>query len=450
MRDKAARLAEFEKEAELSRLRDLLVDSRMAADRRLPARRPVKSLVEVSEAVTDASPALRKALSLNAARHSVVKHFDFCAADVLHYMLGRREALFAKLRVVDPERFAAAQARSDLGEFTHQDAHRLEPAEPWGGAEPQNQVVYKDRRRGLEVSMHTRIGKSEHAQLYLTDGHSSLQARYDFAEDLAQGGLPFDDPRFQRLQYVLYNGVNRRELEFRQVFLNHLLEDFEREHGALTWAQRTNVVAQFEEELFADPAQLHTLEDVLDGLEQAHGLFQKHRKAFSLDWVDAEVRRARQMLAQVSPAELRRQREFVESRAHEHRRFLHVGEPEARPEFEAPRTDEHELRLGMELLSQLDAGKARFWAVLKGFAVEADTDADTFRGGLTRLDAFPGAVRQNAGALLAEKSRAGGREPRRAGRPVCQRLGPLRRAERLRGAQRLHGGVPVFRAARVF
>jgi ribosomal protein S21 len=137
--------------------------------------------------------------------------------------------------------------------------------------------------------------------------------------------VPFTNKQFQRLQYILYNGINKDEYDFRQVFLNNLIQDFEKENGALTWAQRSNIVSQFEEELFENYDHLKCLEDVLENLEKDFGFYKKFKKEVSLDWVDSEVKKARELYLIHSPEEAKKQREFVERESQNHRKFIHIG-----------------------------------------------------------------------------------------------------------------------------
>lgn len=109
------------------------------------------------------------------------------------------------------------------------------------------------------------------------------------------------------------------------MFLNHLIEDYEKDHGLLTWQQRSNVIAQFEEELFNNYDHLKRLEDVLDNLEQEYGFFKKVKKEISIDWVDKEIKRAREMYIIHSPEEIQRQRDFIKKYGQEHKKFIQIG-----------------------------------------------------------------------------------------------------------------------------
>lgn len=331
MHQQTARLSEYEKEKELSKIRSLLIDRRMVQDSSLPKRRTVRTLVEVGRDITRMSPEMQKALNFEAIRDTVVKRFDFEVRDVVNYMLGRKELLFSKLRVVDPERFREAQAESDMSVFTHQEV-RPEAPEDTRLARIRNKVRHEGRPRGMVIRDEVEIEKKDHKQLYLTDGFLTLDCDYDYVEDLKYKGIPFESRKFQELQYLLYNGINQKEFEFRQVFLRHLIEDFEKDHGPLTWAQRSNIVAQFEEEIFEDFDHIQRLEDVLENLEQDLGLYKKFKKEVSIDWVDQEIKRAREFYVQLTPQEARRQREFVEAHSRPHRRFLQIGRSNVRRE----------------------------------------------------------------------------------------------------------------------
>lgn len=48
-------------------------------------------------------------------------------------------------------------------------------------------------------------------------------------------------------------------------------------------------------------------------------------------------------------------------------------------EFTRPENDEEELRLGLELLGELDESKGRFWEIVKSYSRTLDTDSDTFK-----------------------------------------------------------------------
>ena len=143
--------------------------------------------------------------------------------------------------------------------------------------------------------------------------------------DLKFKGIPFHNKQFQRLQFLLYNGINQKENEFRQIFLNHLVEDFEKHEGELTWKQRNNIKTQFEEEIFHNYEHLQCLEDILENLEHDYGFFKKQKKEVSLEWVDKEAKRAREKFAQISPEEAREQRLFVEKEGKNHTKFLKIG-----------------------------------------------------------------------------------------------------------------------------
>ena len=93
----------------------------------------------------------------------------------------------------------------------------------------------------------------------------------------------------------------------------------------LTWQQRSNVIAQFEEELFNNYDHLKRLEDVLDNLEQEYGFFKKVKKEISIEWVDKEIKRAREMYIIHSPEEIQRQRDFIKKYGQEHKKFIQIG-----------------------------------------------------------------------------------------------------------------------------
>jgi hypothetical protein len=107
--------------------------------------------------------------------------------------------------------------------------------------------------------------------------------------------------------------------------MNHLIEDFEKDNGLLTWQQRTNIIAQFEEELFENFDHLKRLEDVLENLESDYGFYKKTKKEISIDWVDNEIKRARKLYLIHSPEEIQRQREFVEKHCQDHKKFVQIG-----------------------------------------------------------------------------------------------------------------------------
>ena len=44
-----------------------------------------------------------------------------------------------------------------------------------------------------------------------------------------------------------------------------------------------------------------------------------------------------------------------------------------------PKNNEEELRLGMDLVSQLDENKEKFWEIVKSYSGEMETDSDTFK-----------------------------------------------------------------------
>lgn len=144
-------------------------------------------------------------------------------------------------------------------------------------------------------------------------------------QDLEGKIIPFEDKRFQRLSYILYNGINKEEYRFRQVFLNNIIEDFEKQNGELSWAQRSNILSQFETELFENYEHLKTLEDVMANLESDKGLVKKFKKEVSLEWIDSEVQRARKMFLMHTPEEVKKQREWVKQEAKTHRKFLEIG-----------------------------------------------------------------------------------------------------------------------------
>jgi hypothetical protein len=104
-----------------------------------------------------------------------------------------------------------------------------------------------------------------------------------------------------------------------------MIEDYEKDYGLLTWQQRTNIIAQFEEELFNNYDHLKRLEDVLDDLEQRYGFYKKVKKEISIEWVDKEIKRAREMYIIHSPEEIKRQREFIEKYGQEHKKFIQIG-----------------------------------------------------------------------------------------------------------------------------
>ena len=144
-------------------------------------------------------------------------------------------------------------------------------------------------------------------------------------QDLEGKIIPLEDKSFQRLSYILYNGIYKEEYRFRQVFLNNIVEDFEKQNGELSWAQRSNILSQFETELFENYAHLKTLEDVMANLESDKGLVKKIKKEVSLEWIDSEVQRARKMFLMHTPEEGKKQREWVKQEAKTHRKFLEIG-----------------------------------------------------------------------------------------------------------------------------
>ena len=138
-------------------------------------------------------------------------------------------------------------------------------------------------------------------------------------------GLPIFSNKFKKLQYILYHGINKEELEFRQIFVNNLIRDFEENEGELTREQKGNVITQVEEELFENFEHLKSMEDVLENLESEYGFSKKFKKEISLDWVDKETQKARKMYIMNSPMEIKDQRQFLTKEFQNHKKFINIG-----------------------------------------------------------------------------------------------------------------------------
>ena len=138
-------------------------------------------------------------------------------------------------------------------------------------------------------------------------------------------GLPIHSKQFAKLQYLLYNGVNQDEKDFRKMFITNLIQDFEKEEGSLSREQKQNLIVQFEEELFCNYEHLKTLEDVLDNLESEFGFFKKYKKEINLDWVDAEIVKSREMYLMNTPSQIKDQREFLDKELVNQKKFLNIG-----------------------------------------------------------------------------------------------------------------------------
>jgi hypothetical protein len=153
----------------------------MVEDSTRPVRRTSKSLVEITERITDLSPTLKKALNFDEIKNNVVKHFDFKPGDVVNYLLGNKDILFSKLKVVDPEKFKLAQKKSDLSEFTHQELEHSVPGDVEGG-DFKNSFTYHNFGEAPAFNMDIEIRGSYIKNLYLTDGHHTMKADYDYME----------------------------------------------------------------------------------------------------------------------------------------------------------------------------------------------------------------------------------------------------------------------------
>jgi len=198
MQEKVSRLADYDKDKELSKIRDLLIETRMLSDPNAPVRRTKKTLVEINENITDISPTMQKALNFSEMQPTVVKHFDFQAKDVINYLYGNKDLLFSKIKVIDPKRFKDAQANSDLSEFTHQEIEDSKE-EPLGKRvrkmekevrswrpkpEYKGTYTYADFGQAIGLDAETEIDGKPYPNVYLTDGHHNIKAEYDHIEGI--------------------------------------------------------------------------------------------------------------------------------------------------------------------------------------------------------------------------------------------------------------------------
>lgn len=181
MQDKNSRLMEYEKEKELVKIRNLLIEKRMIFDTTRPKKRTNKSLVEITNKITDISPTMQKALNFDEIQNTVVKHFDFQVKDIVNYMLGNKEILFSKLRIVDPEGFESAKKKSDLSEFTHQELELSEKEDPHL-PKPKNNFKYMNYQDGPIYSEKMELDGQYYKQIHLTDGYYNLNTDYDYLE----------------------------------------------------------------------------------------------------------------------------------------------------------------------------------------------------------------------------------------------------------------------------
>ena len=179
--DRSGRLTEFEKEKELDKIRDVLIEHRMIEDIRLPKKKGYKTIVEVTGRVTELSDTMKTAMNYDEIQSTVVKEFNFKPEDVLNYVFGRKAKLFDKIKILDADKFKVAQLGSDMSIFTHQDLPK-EEKERGDKPESMNTVEFLDYDKALNFEENTRIESNIHNQTYLTDGYTFLKQKYDYLQ----------------------------------------------------------------------------------------------------------------------------------------------------------------------------------------------------------------------------------------------------------------------------
>lgn len=379
LQDRSERLQEYEREKELNKIRKVIINERLIDDSSKAVKKGVKSLVEVTERITDISPTLQKALNLDELKQNVVKKFNFSATDILNYMKGNKQTLFDKIKILDPVKFKLATDKSNLSDFTMTDMGAIVPKHSWFPSS-MNTLIFNDGSKGLEFNDEYVIDKNIHNHVYLTDGYFQLKEDYDYMEDMKyKGGIPIYDPRFRQWQYILYHGISQNQKEFRQIFINNVIKDFEKSFGELSRHQKTQIINQVEEEIFENFEHIKSLEDVLDNLNNEFSMIKRYKKEINLDWVEKEIQESRKLFLLNSPENIKDQKEFVHNELVDHKKFIDIQNDQNEKEFEIPDSDEKEFRLGMDLICQLDEKKSQIWGLMKSYVVDLPEDSDTFK-----------------------------------------------------------------------
>ena len=179
IQDRSERLDEYEREKELDKIRDLLINQRMVQDIKQPTKHTVKGIIEITDRITDVSPLMKKALNYDELVSTTIKTFNFEASDVLNYLMGRKQKLFDKIKIVDPIKFKKAQMGSDLSVLTHHDMPDDIPENP-RKLSTNNALLFEDYRKGLNFDDEIYLRKNVHKQTYLTDGYFTLKDDYNY------------------------------------------------------------------------------------------------------------------------------------------------------------------------------------------------------------------------------------------------------------------------------
>lgn len=181
--DRFNRLTEFERDHSLDKIRNFMISNRMTYDPKRPLPKPILSLLEVNSDITQLSPLVRKALNLDQLEGLAVRKLDLTLTDLVKYIVGERDPLFQKLKIVDPERFVIGLEGTDANLWMKVDKKKKEKVDPAVVPEKKkNHVLGKANQKILDFAEETRVENYLVKQIYLTDGFLYLKQKYDYLD----------------------------------------------------------------------------------------------------------------------------------------------------------------------------------------------------------------------------------------------------------------------------
>lgn len=125
----------------------------------------------------------------------------------------------------------------------------------------------------------------------------------------------------------MYYGINQQEKDFRNIFVQSLIESFERKIGPLNRDQKAKIIMEVEEEFFDNYENIQTLKDVLRNLDMNYGLAELYKKRVSVEDLEKAIQSAREFRQEVGVDNFKEEKEMFESLIEDHRKFLEIGRP---------------------------------------------------------------------------------------------------------------------------
>ena len=181
--DRFGRLSEFEREHKLDKVRDFMIENRMTFDPKRPLPKPIRSLLDISSDITQLSPLVRQALNFDAIKTLAVRSLDLSVTDIVKYIVGVRDPLFEKIKILDPERFTIALEKTNANKYMKADEREPEKKDlALVPDKTENNARGKANDIKLYFDAETKIENYLVNQVYLTDGFLCLENDYDYLE----------------------------------------------------------------------------------------------------------------------------------------------------------------------------------------------------------------------------------------------------------------------------